>query len=463
MPSVNAGIRLDRLPITGFHRRVFALVGIGMFLDGFDIYLAGTVLGATIQTGFATMDQSALFVAATFVGMMLGSLMAGFVGDRYGRSFTYQINLALFGVTSLAAGFAPNMQTLIVLRFFMGLGLGAENVVGYSTLTEFIPARFRGRWLGVMAMIVSLGLPSSILLSTYLIPAHGWRTMFFVGGIGGLLVWWIRKRLPESPRWLEVVGRGHEAEDLLREIEAQSKIEFPPIVASATPQVMDRSFGALLKRPLLGRIIVGSFTLVVINAVVFGFITWLPTFFIRQGMSMIQAFHFALVMSLGAPIGALLASLAADRLGRKLTVGLACIAGMVVAYLYPDVRDTALLPFVGLMLTIPIFVLMAMLFGIYIPEMFPTEVRLRAAGICNMFGRGATMVTPFIVISLFDTKGIAGVTTVMIGMLGALAAVVLVFGLEPRKRSLEDVASSAPADAANPNWNKRAMSSVQAS
>ena len=68
-----------------------------MFLDGFDIYLAGTVLGATIQTGFATMDQSALFVAATFVGMMLGSLMAGFVGDRYGRSFTYQINLALFG------------------------------------------------------------------------------------------------------------------------------------------------------------------------------------------------------------------------------------------------------------------------------------------------------------------------------------------------------------------------------
>jgi putative MFS transporter len=179
---------------------VFALVGIGMFLDGFDIYLAGTVLGATIQSGFATMEQSALFVSATFVGMMLGSLVAGFVGDRYGRSFTYQINLVLFGVASLAAGFAPNMETLIVLRFIMGLGLGAENVVGYATLTEFIPARFRGRWLGFMAMIVALGLPTSILLSTYLIPAHGWRVMFIVGGIGGLLICWIRKRLPESPR-----------------------------------------------------------------------------------------------------------------------------------------------------------------------------------------------------------------------------------------------------------------------
>jgi putative MFS transporter len=424
-----------------------------MFLDGFDIYLAGTVLGATIQSGFATMEQSALFVSATFVGMMLGSLVAGFVGDRYGRSFTYQINLALFGVASLAAGFAPNMETLIVLRFIMGLGLGAENVVGYATLTEFIPARFRGRWLGFMAMIVALGLPTSILLSTYLIPAHGWRVMFIVGGVGGLLIWWIRKRLPESPRWLEVVGRDDEAEELLREVEAESDEDWDDVRGKNLGPAPSRSLATLFRPPLLRHVIVGSVTLMIVNAVVFSFITWLPTFFIRQGLSMVEAFHYALVMSLGAPLGAFLASLASDRLGRKLTVALACVAAMGVAYVYPDIKDPVMLPLAGLALTVPIFTLMAMLFGIYIPELFPTEVRLRAAGICNTFGRGATIFTPFMVISLFDQHGIGGVTTAMIAVLGVLAAVVVIFGKESRERRGKQVAVPPGSDQRKKRFN----------
>src|ERR1700722_3239915 len=453
MPGINAGYRLDRLPITRFHKRVFALVGIGMFLDGFDIYLAGTVLGATIQSGFATMEQSALFVSATFVGMMLGSLAAGFVGDRYGRSFTYQINLGLFGVASLAAGFAPNMETLIVLRFIMGLGLGAENVVGYATLTEFIPAQFRGRWLGKMAIVVALGLPTSILLSTYLIPAHGWRVMFIVGGIGGVLIWWVRKRLPESPRWLEVVGRDDEAEELLQEVEAESGEEWDDVRGKDLGPAPSRSLATLFRPPLLRHMIVGSVTLMIINAVVFGFITWLPTFFIRQGMSMVQAFHFALVMSLGAPLGAFLASLASDRLGRKPTVAVACVVAMGVAYVYPDIKEPLMLPLAGFALTVPIFTLMAMLFGIYIPELFPTEVRLRAAGICNTFGRGATMFTPFAVISMFDEHGIGGVTTAMIGLLGVLAAVVVIFGTESRERRLKQIAVPPTSDQRSKRFN----------
>ena len=439
MASVNAGPRLDRLPISRFHRRVFALVGIGMFLDGFDIYLAGTVLGAVTQSGFSTIDQAALFVSSTFIGMMLGSVAAGFVGDRYGRAFTYQINLAIFGLASIAAGLSWNMEILIVMRFFMGLGLGAENVVGYATLTEFIPAHSRGRWLGITAMLVSLGLPVSILLSTYLIPNHGWRIMFFIGGVGGLLVWWIRKALPESPRWLEAIGRGHEAEALLAEVEAESTetlAELPPIEAAPV-----RSFdlSALARPPLLRRMIVGSLTLILVNAVIQGFVTWLPTFFIRQGMSMVTAFKYALVMSIGAPLGGMIAAFASDRLGRKPTVAIACVIGIVVGWYYPQVRDPAMLPLMGLALTAPIFVLMALLFGIYIPELFPTEVRLRAAGICNMLGRGATVFTPFIIISLFDKHGIDGVTQAMSGLLVAVAIVVVIFGVEPRRRSLEDL------------------------
>ena len=443
MSSVLAGARLDRLPISRFHRRVFALVGTGMFLDGFDIYLASTVIGATLKSGFSTMEQSAMFVAATFVGMMLGSLAAGFVGDRYGRAFTYQVNLLLFGAASIAAGFSVNMEMLIAMRFVMGLGLGAENVVGYAALTEFIPARSRGRWLGVMAMIVSLGLPSSILLSTYLIPAHGWQIMFFIGGAGGIFIWWIRKQLIESPRWLESVGRLDEAETTLKAIETESlkgfQGELDPLPSQDEEPPPPVALGALFRPPWLMRIIVGSVTLMVINAVVHGFVIWMPTFFILQGMSMVAAFQFALVMSLGAPIGAGIAAIAADHIGRKPTAALACIVTIIVAYFYPDVRNPLLLPLVGLALTAPIFVLMALLFGIYIPELFPTEVRLRAAGICNMFGRGATIVTPFIVIQVFDMHGVGGVTFIMSILLAVLCLVTVIFGVEPARRSLEEI------------------------
>jgi len=142
--SVNAGARLDRLPISSFHYRIFALVGAGMFFDGYDLYVAGGVLAATIQTNFSTLPQNLQFLSLTFVGMTLGSLITGFVGDKMGRRFTYQINLLVFGLASLAAAFAQDMTQLIVCRFIQGLGLGAEIVVGYSTMTEFVPPKTRG-------------------------------------------------------------------------------------------------------------------------------------------------------------------------------------------------------------------------------------------------------------------------------------------------------------------------------
>jgi hypothetical protein len=83
---VTVGARLDRLPISSFHRRLFILIGVGMFFDGFDIYLGGSVLGATLKKGFSTLAQNGLFISATFVGMMIGAFLAGIIGDRYGRS-----------------------------------------------------------------------------------------------------------------------------------------------------------------------------------------------------------------------------------------------------------------------------------------------------------------------------------------------------------------------------------------
>jgi len=117
-----------------------------MFFDGFDVYVAATVLGATLKTGFSTLSQNAQFVSVTFIGMMLGSFLTGFLGDRYGRRFTYQANLIIFGLASLAAACSPSMIVLIVLRGVMGLGLGAELGDGYAARIEFVAPQARGKW-----------------------------------------------------------------------------------------------------------------------------------------------------------------------------------------------------------------------------------------------------------------------------------------------------------------------------
>jgi putative MFS transporter len=439
MTAVNAGARLDRLPVTAFHRRVFILVAIGMFFDGFDIYIAGTVLGTTLKSGFSTMGQNAAFVSMTFVGMMLGSFLTGFLGDRFGRRFTYQANLALFGLASIAAAFAPSMTVLIGLRFLMGVGLGAENVVGYSTLTEFAPAASRGKWLGFLAVVVVTGLPVAVLISTVMIPAFGWRSMFLLGGIGALVVWWIRKALPESPRWLESVGRSAEAEALLQEIEAAVPGPLAPIALSAPPP--SRALATLFAPPLASRMVLGCIALIVINTLIYGFITWLPSFFVKQGLSIATSFNFTLIMSLGAPAGAAIGALTADHWGRRPTLIGASAVAILFGAIYPFVTDPVLLPLVGIALTVPMYVLVALLFGIYIPELFPTEVRLRASGICNTFGRGATIVTPFLVVKLFTDFGVVGVLALMIGLLFVLILTVARLGIEPRRRSLEDLGS----------------------
>jgi MFS transporter, putative metabolite:H+ symporter len=438
--AANAGARLDRLPIFSFHRRIMWLIGIGMFFDGFDIYVAATVLGATLRSGFSTMGQNAQFVSVTFVGMMLGSFLTGFLGDRYGRRFTYQANLAIFGGASLLATFAPSMMALILLRFVMGAGLGAENVVGYATMTEFVPPQARGKWLGIISVFVVAGLPVTALLGTLIIPRFGWRIMFALGGLGALVVWHLRKALPESPRWLESVGRAEEADALLRAIEQEVSLHHGPLKPPLPPSpIQSRSLRLLLSPLLLPRMLVGATTLIVVNTLIFGFITWLPTFFVQAGQSIASSLGYSLVMSLGAPLGSAIGALTADSWGRKPTILGASLLTIAIGSIYPFVSNPAILLTLGFLLAIPIYVLVTLLFAIYIPELFPTEVRMRASGICNTFGRGATIVTPFIVVALFRSYQVGGVLAFMIGLLIVQIVVVFIFGVEPKKRRLEEI------------------------
>jgi MFS transporter, putative metabolite:H+ symporter len=441
--AVNAGARLDRLPISSFHYRIFWLVGAGMFFDGYDLYIAGGVLASTLQTKFSTGPENLQFISLTFVGMTLGALITGFVGDKYGRRFTYQINLLIFGLASLAAAFAPNMMVLIACRFVQGLGLGAEIVVGYSTLTEFVPPKTRGRWLSMMAFIVVAGFPATALLGYLIIPAWGWRPTFVIAGIGSLIVWYLRKNLPESPRWLEAQGRTEEAEALMQAIETESSggSTLPPVVVSAPVPLVSAS--DMFKPPLLQRLLVGCWSLITINTLIFGFVIFLPQFFLRQGLTITNSLAYTLVLSIASVLGCAVGAYISDAIGRRWSIIGASVVTIIAGYIYARfdaASDPTIVLSVGFVLIVAIYIQTAVLFGVYTPELFPTEIRLRANGICNTFGRGATMVSPFIVGALMASYKLPGVVWLMIGLVVVQIVVVWAWGVEPRNRGLEEVA-----------------------
>lgn len=439
--EVNAGGRLDRLPICGFHYRVLGLVAAGMFFDAFEIYLGAGVLAALVQSGWSDLALNGVFISATFAGMMIGAWLAGAFGDRYGRRFSYQLNLLIFGLSSFAAALCPSMNWLIAARFVMGIGLGAEIVVGYVMLTEFAPARQRGRWGSALAAITTSALFFSALGGFLIIPSFGWRWMFAITGVGALLVWRLRRELPESPRWLEANGRTEEAESVLAAIEAVAS-RAGPLPAPARKSVTrapEQSFGALFTGAMLPRTLVGALVLATLNTAMYCFVAWLPTFMVKQGMTVVSSLGFTTLMSLGGPVGALAAMWLGDRLGRKPMLVGCSLAAVALGLIYPYASSDAALAIVGFLLVTCIYVMVAIAFALYVPELFATEIRMRGAGFCNAAGRFTTIVTPLVVPAIFAASGVLGIVAALSVLLVIQAVSIAYFGIETKQRSLEEL------------------------
>jgi MFS transporter, putative metabolite:H+ symporter len=443
MSRASVGARLDRLPLLPFHYKVFWLLGAGMFFDGYDLYVGTNVLGATVQSGFSTLAQNAQFISLSYFGLTIGSFIAGFIGDKYGRRFIFQFNLVIFGLSSIAAAFAPDMTTLNLIRFVMGIGLGAEIVVGYSTLTEFVPPKYRGRWLSFMALIVVSGLPATAILGGLIIPAYGWRPMFVIVGVGALIVWYLRKNLPESPRWLEVHGRIDEANAIVLQAEKEAEAKGPLATPVPTVPAINLGFASLFTKALLPRLIVGSIVLITVNTLVAGFVLWLPTFFVQQGLSIARSFSYLVVLAAGSILGCAIGAYVSDKYGRRPSIIGASLLTILFGAIYPFTSTPVTLLTVGFLLIVSIYIQVAMLFGVYTTELFPTEVRLRGNGVCNTVGRAATIVSPFIVVALFQSYGILGVIGLLIILLIMQIIAITTLGVEPAGLGLEEVDAQA--------------------
>ncbi|WP_144113789.1 MFS transporter [Paraburkholderia sp. BCC1886] len=435
-----AAQRLDRLPEGPFHRRLAAMIAAGLFFDTFDLYLAGGVMIALVHSGWSTMAQNAHFVSAGFLGMLIGAIVAGIVGDRYGRRFSFQFNLLLFGLASLAAAAAPDIHWLIGLRFVMGLGLGAEVIVGYGMIGEFIPPARRGKWAAILTLVANSSLLGATLASYFIIPAFGWRWMFVIVGLGALLTWAARKKLPESPRWLESVGRFDEADAIVTEIEAEVAAGrvLPEPVAVAEMPMQSFRMRDLFGRRLLRATLLGITVNIVGFSALFGFVIWLPTFLVQKGLSVSSSLGYASLMATGALLGAGLAALLSDRWGRKKGIAGMSFVAAALGLLYPHANSLVVATVLGLLLFAALYFCGTLAFSTYVPELFPTELRLRGTAISNVAGRLASMLAPQVVVLVFQSgSGINGVTAILAALLVVQGLVVGLFGIETRHRALD--------------------------
>ena len=225
--------RLDRLPSGTWHRKVMFLFGGIVFCDCLDMYVGGGILAQLLQNGWSTVDLNAVFASITMIGYLLGALFAGYLGDRFGRRKSLLFSTMLFSVMTFLAAFAPTMETLIVMRGFMGVGLGGALPGSYGALSEYTPPLVRGRYASWLGLIGNFSPPLGALLTVLVIPIFGWQAIFIGISLISLLAWFILWRyLPESPRWLASKGRCAEANEIVLSAERsflQQGIELPEI------------------------------------------------------------------------------------------------------------------------------------------------------------------------------------------------------------------------------------------
>lgn len=420
--------RIDLAKESPLFFKVFALVTMGLLLDASDVYLASTTNTTIVATKFATAAQGSAFLSAGFLGLFLGSIFAGYMGDRFGRNRIYSINLLVFGCFTILAGFSPNIQALIVFRLLASLGLGAELVTGFSLVNEFAPVAHRGRWAGAASFVANLGSPLGLLLCTLLIPRFTWRSVYFVVGALALILWMIRRHnFPESPRWLISQGKLDQARQLIDKMEINGSYQAKP--HSSATKVVHVS----LKRGLF----VAAFLAGTTTVVQYTFTSWVPTLLVKQGVDIAHSFLFSTIMMIGAPIGALCGAMLVDRIGRKPTIGIGFLLTAILGVTYTMQRTSTMVILIGFLLTVCMYAMNASILSVYVPELFSTKFRFRGSGYANAMGRLLNVIMPFAVVAIISRYNpnfvFYGIATLAI--LGSL--VVTIWGPETKKHPVE--------------------------
>ncbi|WP_337024815.1 MULTISPECIES: MFS transporter [unclassified Pantoea] len=446
--------RIDALPSSAGLWRFITLLALGGFFELYDLFETGYISSGLLAAGvfhtgsegvFGIADQAA-FASATFLGLFVGASLLAPYADRFGRRLTFMCALAWYGVFSLLMAFQQSAEMIILFRFLVGIGLGVELVTIDTYLSEWVPAHLRSRAFAYSFFIQFLSVPAVALMSWWLVPQtilnlEGWRWVVIAGAVCSLVIWLIRKNLPESARWLAQQGRHQEAHKVLSEMEKRCGIapgeDFSDSDAAAALPKKGR-FSEIWSPTYRKR----TLMLVVMNFFqaigFFGFGNWLPALLSGKGATVTHSLLYAFFITLAYPLGSLICSRYADKLENKWQIVFSSLMTVVFGTLFALATNPVLMIICGFLITYS-NAWLTFSYHAYQTEIFPTHIRARAVGFCYSFSRLSTVFSSILIGIILQYAGSQGVIAFIVLSMLMVMLSVGIYGPKTRGLDLENI------------------------
>ncbi|MGW1881477.1 MFS transporter [Streptomyces sp. NPDC001970] len=447
-PAVGSiAARLERLPHSRWHVKVRFLIGAVTFFEAFDQLLAASALPVLMKEWHLTTGQATFAVTAGSIGMLLGALAAGWMGDLIGRVRTVTLGVAVTALASLAVAFSNGIELFALFRFAQGLGIGGVVPVAATYINEIARSDRRGRFVLLYEMIFPAGLAAATLVAVWVVPNLGWRAMFVIGALPVLIAAALPKHVAESPRWLLARGRTEEAERVITQIEAEvARSTAAPLPAPAADQAEEAAQGRLrelFQGRYLRRTAVVSGLWFVAYYVNHGISTWLPSLYTKNfGLDLTTALVYTLLSNVTGLLGTLIVALLIDRVGRRPAL-VTALGGTTLALgtlaLTGAVSGGQVAVFASCM-TFFVYAINAGLY-LYSPELYPTRNRAKGAAFGGLWNRLGVILGPITVGAILGAGGSLTLVFAQLACVAAVGMAIAFFAVETNGKTLEELNS----------------------
>ncbi len=441
--------RLERLPLGSWYRRIMLIVGMAGFFDAFDALTIAFVLPALIPLWHIQTSEIGLLISIGYVGQLIGAITLSSIAERHGRVQVLRWSIAIYAIASLACAFSWSYASLLCLQFIQGIGLGAEVPIAATYMNEFTRAEFRGRLVVLFQTIFAFGVMITALVALWVVPHLGWQWLFVIGAFPAILALWLRRLVPESPRWLAAHGKLNEADQVLSRIESSAIKDNATAMSSmpgSIPSIIkeDGRWSDLFGIPYRSRTFTAWGLAFATSLVGYGLLAWLPTIYRNvYHLPIDQTLQYSFVSYFVGLFGALSGALLIDRFGRRIcfTVSFLGAAMPLLSLWWLSREELVTVLTVVTLASIALFFISILLAAIYVylPEVYPTRMRALGSGAASSWMRVASIVGPIVVGIILGGAGLPyvflffGVTAV------AGALIVFLFAVETKQKVLEEI------------------------